>query len=131
MTKDTVENVLSMLQSKDVENHVLALAILEANHNKSIDAELLLCYKFGRADKVAWKTEAPKAFAQVNAVAEVIPYTGFSYQQLFDYFTKPHVNTDLLEILLREWSKTLTALCTNSLIASIDVTLKLKTDEPF
>ena len=62
MDKKQLDNVISMLTSKDKENHTVALSIIEATQTEDSAIALLLGLKLGYATKDAWLLDAPKAF---------------------------------------------------------------------
>jgi hypothetical protein len=61
--KEETRNLLKMLQSKDSENHVIALQAIENNANSDYLSELVLLYKFGITETILWIGNAPKAWA--------------------------------------------------------------------
>ncbi len=62
MDKEQLDNVIQMLTSKDEENHIVALSIIEATQTKDSAVALLLGLKLGHASEESWTENAPKAF---------------------------------------------------------------------
>ena len=118
-----------MLKSPDSENHVLALGILEAQDPKDIKIPLMLCYKFGKPKQEMWEQHAPKCFAYLNKQGETNPYTGFSFQQIFNMIIDSNTNTEEMMIFFKEYGDYLTRRCVNTDIQKIEITVKLKTKE--
>jgi hypothetical protein len=129
MEREQLDNVITMLQSPDTENHILALAILEEQELSKTGGFLMLCFRFGIPDENMWKEHAPKCFKAIKTLGETLPYVGFSFQQIFNIVTQETNSIDELEIYFKKYGEFLTKQCKNPNIESIEINVKLKNNE--
>jgi hypothetical protein len=96
MDKEQLDNLISMLESRDKENHTVALSIIEATQTEDSAVALLLGLKLGHASEEQWKTDAPKAleYAKKLCAGAWRNDLNITYKTLFTIITstkqKPH-----------------------------------------
>jgi hypothetical protein len=68
MEIEKLNNTIEMLSSKDKENHVVALSIIEETQQEDNLITLLLSMKLGRASNEEWKINAPHALDRASRI---------------------------------------------------------------
>ena len=66
--KEETRNLLSMLQSSDSENHVIAMQALKNVDLKNYIGELLVMYKYSIVDKETWNEAGKKVFDKLKSI---------------------------------------------------------------
>ena len=133
LNKEKVDNLLSMLASKDAENHTVALSVIDKIDFKKNLAAILLCYKLGRANKELWGQWAPQIFVSVEKISSKHNPTssnhGYTFKKLLEVLVKEKVDQSQINIFLNVFSDHLLEHIQSlgyNFIEEIDMTVKLK-----
>jgi hypothetical protein len=68
MNIEKLDNLIGMLVSKDKENQIVALSIIEEIQKESSILPLLLALKLGHASEKQWLDNAPEAFMKAQKI---------------------------------------------------------------
>ena len=128
-TSEQFNNLISMGSSSDVENHVLALALVEhADFNENL-VYILLLKKLGKINWETWKTHAPKTSLKLkNIIPEAKVIT---YKKIFDMLGSIKNNQEQILFFLDYFAKYLEKQCKQlgyDFIESLEIKIKTKNE---
>ena len=103
-----IENVIALLNSNNVEDHRIALNIIDAQYSKS-KVILMMFYKFGLPKDKLWKEEASSAYdtllidCESSINGENIVDLSFKY--LYDCIKADDYNFDNMKLYMKYFEK--------------------------
>ena len=124
-----LKSVISMLQSPDKENHIVALTIIEQQDYEKSFVSLILAYKFGNSKKDIWEVNAPNAFNFIQNKIKIVEGKGVTFNDIFNCIIKYKLPTDEMQLFMQVFSDYLTKQCHSlgyNFIEEIEMNIKLK-----
>jgi hypothetical protein len=126
MNKEKLNNIISMLNSDDNENAIVALNVLENINHKENLVQLLLAYKYSKNGQVKWSTNAPKAFNFVTKFTHN-ENPNITFNDIFQAILQKKLPSYQMDMFLENFSEHLTNQCRllgYDFIEQINVTTK-------
>jgi len=125
LSKDELNNLISMFNSVDAENHVIAFQAIE-NSGLTVP-ELIVLYKYSKKDSTVWSKQAPKSYALLMPIlSEQIG--SLSSARVLGLLTTHKADKLLVELFIENFVRDLTSMLGsigyNMNQISIDVKIK-------
>ena len=127
LSKDELNNLISMFNSSDEDNHVIAFQAIE-NSNLTIP-ELIVLYKYSKKDSIAWGKQAPKSYALLMPIlSEQIG--SLSSARVLGLLTTHKADKLLVELFIENFVRDLTSMLGNIGydMNKISIDVKIKDD---
>ena len=107
LSKAELNNLISMFNSSDTENHVIAFQAIE-NSNLTTQ-ELIVLYKYSKKDSIAWGKQAPKSYKiLIPILSEQIG--SLSSARVLGLLTTYKANKLLVELFIENFVRDLTSM---------------------
>jgi len=122
-------NIVAMLQSVDVEDHVVGLHIINLWTIEDI-LPMMICYKHGFSQEEAWEREAPRALELLKKNTKLHAKVGVTTQSLYNAIIEMKAPLQYIQFTLDEFAKHLMVLSsTHPDIKEISITVNPKDNE--
>ena len=107
LSKAELNNLISMFNSSDTENHVIAFQAIE-NSNLTTQ-ELIVLYKYSKKDSIAWGKQSPKSYKiLIPILSEQIG--SLSSARVLGLLTTYKANKLLVELFIENFVRDLTSM---------------------
>lgn len=128
LNKETLDNILQMVNSVDQENKVVALSCLDGLDFNTNLVYLLFLKKEGNATGEDWKTHAPQTTKMLQALG--VDMNGvITYRMIQDLLLKKQVSVEDFQYYLDRFARQMHNSIKNmgyDFIDSLEITIKLK-----
>lgn len=127
LSKDELNNLISMFNSSDEDNHVIAFQAIE---NSNLTApELIVLYKYSKKDSTAWGKQAPNSYKiLIPILSEQIG--SLSSARVLGLLTTHKADKLLVELFIENFVRDLTSMLGNIGydMNKISIDVKIKDD---
>jgi hypothetical protein len=107
LSKAELNNLISMFNSSDSENHVIAFQAIE-NSGLTVP-ELIVLYKYSKKDSIAWGKQAPKSYKiLIPVISEQIG--SLSSARVLGLLTTYKADKLLVELFIENFVRDLTSM---------------------
>jgi len=107
LTKSELSNLISMFNSSDAENHIIAFQAIE-NSRLSLP-ELIVLYKYSKRDPAVWSNEAPRSYKILMPIlSEQIGL--LSSARVLGLLTTHKAEKQLVELFIENFVRDLTSM---------------------
>ena len=127
LSKDELNNLISMFNSSDADNHVIAFQAIE-NSGLTVP-ELIVLYKYSKKDSTVWGKQAPKSYALlIPILSEQIG--SLSSARVLGLLTTHKADKLLVELFIENFVRDLTSMLGNIGydMNKISIDVKIKDD---
>lgn len=127
LSKDELNNLISMFNSSDEDNHVIAFQAIE-NSGLTVP-ELIVLYKYSKKDSTAWSKQAPKSYKILMPIlSEQIG--SLSSARVLGLLTTHKADKLLVELFIENFVRDLTSMLGNIGydMNKISIDVKIKDD---
>ena len=136
ITIEKYQNIVSMLQSTDAENHTVALGIIDTLKFDKNKLQILLMLKHSKAGPKTWAEHAPKAWKKIEDLHEkgIIGdiNRNLTYKQILSIITKLKLEPDEFDFYMADFSNYLMEQVKSlgyDFIESMEIKIKYKEHE--
>lgn len=127
LSKDELNNLISMFNSSDEDNHVIAFQAIE--NSGLTTPELIVLYKYSKKDSTAWGKQAPKSYKILMPIlSEQIG--SLSSARVLGLLTTHKADKLLVELFIENFVRDLTSMLGNIGydMNKISIDVKIKDD---
>ena len=121
-----VKNIINMLKSTDVEDHVIALEVLEQQSDKkAISVQITFCFKYGNASVKTWEQNASTSYNHMVKMFGKKP----SFSDVYKGVMKHKLPVEQMQMFVILFGEHLTEQCKASgynFIEGIHIDVKIK-----
>jgi hypothetical protein len=132
MDFEKIQNVITMLQSPDKENHIVGLTVMEQQIHKDNLVPLLMAYKFGLPKEEDWILTAPMAFKYLSSKVAISQGIRVTFNDVFECIIETKAPASDMKLFMQMFSKYLTNQCKNlgyKFIDEIQMNIIIKKEE--
>ena len=128
MTNERFRSVKQMLLSEDVENNVMALIILDAQHFQENLAFILFAMKYSRNSREVWLENAPQICKKISLIDGFDFDTTLTFKKILEvlmFMKAPYEQIEFTLIVFGDHLKEQMVILGYDFIEDIDITIKL------